>query len=590
MEREYLPLTPGEAADQGWDQVDIVLVTGDAYVDHPSFGAAVIGRVLERAGFRVAILSQPDWRSACDFQKFGRPRLFFGISSGNMDSMINKYTALKKVRNDDAYSEGGEPFRRPDRAVIVYAQRAREAFRDVPIIIGGIEASLRRFAHYDYWSDRIRRSILLDAKADLLVYGMGETQVVHIAERLAGGEEISGIRDIRGTLFSPRERENLTPGDSVILPSFEEVAHDPARYNRATRLIYENADPHTARVLIQYHGDRPVVQPPPPLPLSEKQMDAIYDLPYNRKPHPAYKRPIPAYEMIKNSITIMRGCFGGCSFCSIALHQGTRIQQRSERSILREVKTIASGPGFDGTITDLGGPTANMYGMKGMKEERCGRCTRLSCLYPQICPNLDTDHSRLMGLMDKVRHTEGVRHLFIASGIRMDLALRSERYIREIAFYHTSGHLKVAPEHVSRQVLQFMRKPDREVFEAFHVMFQRFSREAGSEQYLVLYLITSHPGTTLDQALELALYLKARGFRPRQVQDFLPSPMSIATAIYVTGRDPFTGENAAVPRGERERRLYRALAQYFDEENRKLIRRSLQRLGKDEWLHRLLSQ
>jgi uncharacterized radical SAM protein YgiQ len=587
MNETCLPCTSEEVRARSWDEVDIVLVTGDVYVDHPSFGTAVIGRVLEEAGFRVAVLSQPGWNDSRDFERYGRPRLFFGISSGNMDSMINRYTALKKIRNDDAYSEGGEPFRRPDRAAVVYAQRAREAFRDVPIVLGGIEASLRRFAHYDYWSDRIRRSILLDAKADLLVYGMGESQVAAIAERLAAGEGVAAIRDLRGIMFAPLEREDFVPDHAVPLPSFEEIARDKEAYNIATMLVYEHANPFRAKTLVQYHGNRPVVQLPPPLPLSEEEMDRIYDLPYTRKPHPSYQRPIPAFEMIRNSIAIMRGCFGGCSFCSIALHQGSFVQQRSESSVVREVERCASDPNFDGTITDLGGPTANMYGMKGRDLERCASCNRLSCLFPRHCSNLNTDHDRLIELMKKVRRVRGVNHLFIASGIRMDLANLSERYIREIASHHTSGHLKVAPEHVSPGVLNLMRKPALRTFEDFYRLFSRFSREAGKEQYLVPYLIASHPGTTLERALELALYLKDHGYRPRQIQDFLPSPMSVATAMYYTGKDPISGKAVAVPRGEREKKLYRALVHYFKEENRDLICRSLRRLGKEEWAERL---
>jgi uncharacterized radical SAM protein YgiQ len=584
-----LPILRTEIAERDWDEVDIVLITGDAYVDHPSFGTAVIGRVLEAQGYRVAVLSQPDWHGTDDFRRFGRPRLFFGISSGNMDSMINKYTALRKVRNDDAYSEGGRPFKRPDRAAIVYAQRAREAYGGVPVILGGIEASLRRFAHFDYWSDSIRRSILLDAKADLLVYGMGEGQITEIAGRLARGESIHEMRNVRGTIFSPGERDKHEPEDAVTLPSFEEVAAHPASMARATRILYENANPFWARGLVQYHGKRPVIQTPPPLPLSEGEMDAIYELPYTRRPHPLYREPIPAYEAVKHSVTIMRGCFGGCSFCSIALHQGPFIQNRSENAVVREVERMTSNPRFDGTVTDLGGPTANMYGMRGLEGELCKRCTRFSCIYPRFCPNLNADHGRLIELMKRVRNTSGVDRLFIASGIRMDLALVSEAYVRAVAVHHTGGHLKVAPEHVSDQVLKAMRKPGVGVFEAFQRLFLRFSREAGKKQYLVPYLIASHPGTTLDHALELALYLKGHGLRPRQIQDFIPSPMSVATAMYVSGRDPFSEKPLSVPGGEREKRLYRALAHYFKPENREIISTSLRRMGRGAIVRKLLS-
>jgi uncharacterized radical SAM protein YgiQ len=589
MKESFLPLSTEELKNRGWDQVDVVLITGDAYVDHPSFGTAVIGRVLERAGYRVAVLSQPDWHSKAEFQKFGRPKLFFGISAGNMDSMVNRYTALKKVRNDDAYSEGGAPFRRPDRSVIVYAQRAREAFGDVPVIIGGVEASLRRFAHFDYWQNRIRRSILLDARADILVYGMGEGQVTEIADSLAQGERIDTIRDTRGTLFALDEGEHPPYENGVVLPSFKEISEDHDHFNRATRLIYEHANPYTGHHLIQYHGRRPVVQLPPPPPLTEQEMDEIYDLPYTRKPHPAYSQPIPAYEMIKNSITIMRGCFGGCSFCSIALHQGKFVQSRSVHSILQEAEHLARDRSFDGTITDLGGPTANMYTMKGADEKHCESCSRLSCIYPGICANLKTDHSRLIALMEQVKSLRGVKNLFIASGIRMDLALRDRAYIAEIAKRYTSGHLKVAPEHVSKPVLDVMRKPSKEVFERFRDLFDTYSDQAGREQYLVPYLIASHPGTNIDRALELALYLREQGYRPRQIQDFLPSPMSMATAIYLTGKDPLTGKEVPVPQSEGEKRLYRTLLHYFKKENREIIRRSLLRLGRGEFVKRLLT-
>ena len=585
---QFLPLTAEEVRERGWDYVDVVLITGDAYVDHPSFGTAVVGRILEKAGYRVAILSQPDWHSKKAFQTFGRPRLFFGISAGNMDSMVNRYTALKKVRNDDAYSEGGAPFKRPDRSVIVYAQRAREAYGDVAVVIGGVEASLRRFAHFDYWQNRIRRSILLDSRADLLVYGMGENQVVSIADRLAQKEDISRIRGVRGTLFALREGEKIPFEDGVILPSFEEVSENHNHFNRATRLIYEHANPYTSSPLVQYHGKRPLVQLPPPLPLSEKEMDAIYDLPYTRKPHPAYTQQIPAYDMIKHSITILRGCFGGCSFCSIALHQGKFVQSRSAGSILREAEKVAGEYGFSGTITDLGGPTANMYNMKGMDGKRCANCSRQSCIYPGICTNLNLDHGRLINLMKKVGSVKGVKNLFIASGIRMDLALRDKRYIAEIATHYTSGHLKVAPEHISKTVLKVMRKPSHRVFEEFRRLFDAYSMQAGKNQYLVPYLIASHPGTNIDSALELALYLKKWGYRPRQIQDFLPSPMSLATAMYLTGRDPVTGDAVSVARGEGEKRLYRTLLHYFKKKNREYIKRSLLKLHKGEFVKKLL--
>jgi len=573
---DFLPLTAREVKDAGWDSVDIVLVTGDAYIDHPAFGIAVIGRALESEGYRVAILSQPDWRTSHDFKRFGQPNLFFGISSGNMDSMVNKYTALRKVRNDDAYSEGGRAFKRPDRAVIVYAQRAREAYRNVPIILGGVEASLRRLAHYDYWSNSVRRSILLDAKADLLVYGMAERQITEIANRLSKGEKIHDIRNIRGSLFAlgEREAENGAQVGTIELPSFEEVRDDPDAFNRATRIVYENTNPYTASSLLQRHAKRAVVQTPVPFPLSQNEIDRIYTFGFSRRPHPSYKKPIPAYEMIKSSVTIMRGCFGGCSFCSIALHQGRFVQSRSPDSVLSELRWLAGSPNFPGTITDLGGPTANMYMMEGKNKKTCRRCTRQSCLYPDICTNLNTDHGPLLALMKAGFNIRGIRNLFVSSGVRMDLALKSKKYIKQLTTRHTCGRLKVAIEHVSDQVLGAMRKPGTGFFEKFSNLFYLYTHKAGKRQYIIPYLIVSHPGTTLESAVQLAVYLKNHGLRPREVQDFLPTPMSIATAMYHTGKDPFTGKKMHVARREREKRLFRALAQYYKPENQAVFRRT----------------
>jgi len=581
---DFLPLTVEEVDAAGWDSVDIVLVTGDAYIDHPAFGIAVIGRVLEAEGYRIAVLSQPDWQSVYDFRRFGRPRLFFGISSGNMDSMVNKYTALRKVRNSDAYSEEGRPSRRPDRAAIVYAQRAREAYSNVPVILGGVEASLRRLAHYDYWSDSVRRSVLLDAKADLLVYGNAEQQIKEITCRLSQGENVRTIRNIRGTLFAIGEQENNAADSSnaVEMPSFEKVRDDPDAFNRATRIAYENTNPYASRTLLQRHAKRAVVQTPPPLPLSRKELDRIYELPFSRKPHPQYEKPIPAYEMIKSSVTVMRGCFGGCSFCSIALHQGRFVQSRSSDSVLSELKQLAGSKDFSGTITDLGGPTANMYMMGGKNLRICSRCTRQSCLHPDICANLSTDHRPLLALMSDSSKIRGIRNLFIASGVRMDLALRSSEYIKQLSTHHTGGHLKVAIEHVSDHVLTAMRKPGIGAFEKFKKLFDLYSRKAGKRQYIIPYLIVSHPGTTPESALQLAVYLQKHGLKPREVQDFLPSPMSVATAMYHTGKDPFTGEKLYVARGEKEKRQFRALAQYYKPENRALFRQALRKKPKGD--------
>jgi uncharacterized radical SAM protein YgiQ len=580
-----IPTTREEMKKRGWSSPDVLLVTGDAYVDHPSFGVAVIARVLEAAGFRVAVLSQPDYHSAEEFKKFGKPSLFFGVSAGNMDSMVCKYTALGKVRNNDAYSESGTPFLRPDRATIVYAQRAREAFRDVPVVLGGVEASLRRLAHYDYWDNRIRRSILLDAKADLLVYGMGESQVLDVAGRLAAGESMDRIRDVRGTLFALSERESADlKGSSgglspLLLPSFEEVRESPGRYNEATRLVYASAHPLRARTLIQLHGKRAVIQLPPALPLGTGALDGIYRLPFSRRPHERYRSPIPAFEMIRDSVTITRGCFGGCSFCSIALHQGPVIQSRSERSVLEEVVNIAGEGDFRGTISDLGGPTANTYRMGPLDDRICRRCERLSCLYPRICSNLNTDHGPLIRLLEDARSPENVSRVLVASGIRMDLALREPAYIRAVASHHTGGHMKVAPEHVAEEVLRCMRKPPREVFERFEQIFTSSSEAACREQYLLPYLISSHPGTDLNAAIELARYLKAKELRPRQIQDFLPSPMSLATAMYHTGHDPIDGRKVRVPTAEREKRLFRALTLYHASASEKIIAGALKRMN-----------
>ncbi|HHE04899.1 MAG TPA: YgiQ family radical SAM protein [candidate division WOR-3 bacterium] len=579
---EFIPVTPEESRLQGWDKIDIVLITGDAYIDHPSFGIAILARVLKSAGFKVAIIPQPDWRSLDDFKRFGRPRLFFGISSGNMDSMVNKYTSLKKVRNDDMYSEYGKPFKRPDRAVIVYTQRVKEAYRDVPVVIGGIEASLRRLAHYDYWSNSVRRSILLDSKADLLVYGMGESQIEEIAKRLNSGENIENIQNIRGTVFPLGKNDKLTPlkdFEYTELPSYEDIVRDKRLFNEATLMLHNNSNPHSASALIQQHDTRRVVQLPPAIPLSQSEIDKIYSLPFTRLPHPIYKGPIPAYETIKHSVTIMRGCFGGCSFCSITVHQGRIIQSRSEESILNEIKKITTDKRFKGTISDLGGPTANMYKMGCKDRETQARCKRLSCMYPSICKKLKKDHKPLINLMKKAREIDGVKHLFISSGIRMDLALTDKNYIREIVFNHVSGHLKVAPEHVSKKVLRYMFKPNNNIFDNFIRLFYTYSKEAGKEQYLIPYLISSHPGADLEAELELALYLKEKNLRPRQIQDFLPTPMDIATAMYYTEIDPIGGDNIYVAKKESEKKLHRAIIQFFKKENREIVKRALKTIG-----------
>ena len=640
----------------GWDCCDVIIVTGDAYIDHPSFGMAIVGRALEAQGLRVGILAQPDWQSAEAFRELGRPRLFFGITAGNMDSMVNRYTSDKRVRSDDAYTPDGEAARRPDRSVIVYAQRAREAYRDVPIIIGGIEASLRRIAHFDYWSEKVRRSVLLDAKADLLVFGNGERQIMEIAARLEAGEPIGALTDIRGTAFVQRtvpadqleidsthldapgplnpppdpyamtptaaaervpgtaaaaERAAGTRGTAIAepsekvvrfarrvpnaarehsvirLPSYEQVVADPVLYAHASRILHMESNPGNARALVQRHGAQDVWLNPPPIPLSTAEMDWVYDLPYQRRPHPLYgKRNIPAYKMIRFSVAIQRGCFGGCTFCSITEHEGRIIQSRSEDSVIREVEAIRdSVPGFTGVISDLGGPTANMYRLACKSTEIESACRRPSCVFPGICPNLNTDHSALIALYRRARTLPGIRKVLIASGVRYDLAVESPEYVKELAQHHVGGYLKIAPEHVREGPLAMMMKPGVGSYERFKELFDRYSREAGKEQYLIPYFIAAHPGTSDEDMLELALWLKRNGFRADQVQAFLPSPMATATAMYHTGRNPLkritrTSAPVAIPKGLRIRRLHKAFLRYHDANNWPELREALRRMGR----------
>jgi uncharacterized radical SAM protein YgiQ len=579
----FLPMTPGEVDARGWDSVDVVFVTGDAYVDHPSFAMALLGRVLEANGFRVAVLSQPPWQDAGAFRRFGRPRLFFAVSAGNMDSMINHYTANRKRRNDDAYSPGGRIGLRPDRATNVYAQRCREAFPGVPVIAGGVEASLRRIAHYDYWSDIVRPSVLVTSKADLVAFGMGEDTILTIARRLAAGESVKALRDLRGVAWLAGAREQQEPildtdGSTIAtieLPGFEIVRSDKPAFARMTKLLHDETNPMNGRRLVQRHGERLVVINPPAMPLDEAQMDAIYDLPFTRRAHPSYGEPIPAHAMIKDSVTIMRGCFGGCTFCSITMHQGRIIQSRSKDSILREIRSMTEDPEFRGHVSDIGGPTANMYRMRCTKPEVEKICRRLSCVHPTICKLLGTDHSPLVELMKEARAIEGIRSIRISSGIRMDLAARSEEYLDELAAHHVGGHLKVAPEHVSEKVLGLMKKPVSVSFDAFAEGFAKASRKAGKEQYLVPYFIASHPGSGVAEMIELAVFLKQRGYRPRQVQDFIPAPMDIATCMYHTGLDPTTMKPVDTARKLEDRVVQRALMQFFEPRNWFVVRRAL---------------
>jgi len=579
---DFLPLSPEEVGARGWEQVDVVFVTGDAYVDHPSFAMALLGRLLESEGYRVAILSQPDWRSCQPWRAFGRPRLCFAVSAGNLDSMLNHYTAARKVRNDDAYSPGGQIGRRPDRATLAYCQRAREAFPDVPIVAGGVEASLRRLTHYDFWSDKLRRSIVLDAKPDLLVYGMGERALVEIVRRLDAGQSVRELRELRGVAYRLGARET-PPDDALRLPSHEEVCADRQAFAEMTRQAHLETNPFNARRLVQYHGREAVVINPPAMPLDEAEMDRVYGLPYRRRPHPSYgDQPIPAFQVIRDSVQIMRGCFGGCAFCSITAHEGRVIQSRSRQSVLEELRRMAAERKFSGVVSDLGGPTANMYRMHCRRPEVRARCRRLSCIDPTICKLLSTDHGPLVELMRAAREVPGVKRVFVASGIRMDLARLSPDYVRELAQHHVGGLLKVAPEHCSAEVLRRMKKPSIDEFLRFAEMFRRASTEAGKEQYLVPYFIAGHPGCTVEMMIELAQFLHRTGFRPDKVQDFIPNPMDLATAMYYTGLDPLTGEEVYVARSGRERRMQRALLQYFKPENYGDVREALTAAGRTD--------
>jgi uncharacterized radical SAM protein YgiQ len=602
----FLPMSRSEMDALGWESCDIVLVTGDAYVDHPSFGMAIIGRLLEAQGFRVGIIAQPDWQSAEPFQALGRPTLFFGVTGGNMDSMVNRYTADRRLRHDDAYTPGGEGGKRPDRCAIVYAQRCREAFKDVPIVLGGIEASLRRIAHYDYWSDKVRRSVLADAKADLLLYGNAERAVVEVARRLAAGEAPSDLHSIRGVALFRRVPAQVTelhaddlesadeaagrhPGDVVIrLPSYEQVVADKEAYARASRVLHRESNPGNARPLVQRHGDRDLWLNPPPIPLATAEMDAVYDLPYARAPHPSYgDAKIPAWDMIKFSVTIMRGCFGGCTFCSITEHEGRIIQNRSEASILREIERIRDKtPGFTGVISDIGGPTANMYRMACKDPKVEAACRRPSCVFPEICPNLNTSHDELIRLYRKVRETKGVKKVMVASGVRYDLAVTSPEYVKELVTHHVGGYLKIAPEHTERGPLDKMMKPGIGAYDRFKEMFDAAAKQAGKKYYLIPYFIAAHPGTTDEDMMNLALWLKKNRYRADQVQTFLPSPMATATAMYHTGVNPLRGvrhgasEKVTAVKGLTQRRLHKAFLRYHDPENWPLLREALRRMGR----------
>ena len=634
----------------GWQQCDVIIVTGDAYVDHPSFGMAIIGRVLEAQGFKVGIIAQPDWHSTRDFEALGAPRLFFGVTGGNMDSMVNRYTSDRRVRSDDAYTPGGLGGKRPDRCVIVYSQRIRECYKAVPIVIGGIEASLRRIAHFDYWSEQVRRSVLVDSKADLLVYGNAERQIGEIARRMDQGSMLGDITDLRGTVYlrrgmpagwveidssevdipgalnppvdpyaSEEQRRaagasasaaaagpatgvaqnivkfyrkvpNSQRGRSVIrLPSFEQVSTDAVLYAHASRILHLESNPGNARALVQRHGPWELWLNPPPIPLATADMDAIYELPYARRPHPKYgSEKIPAYHMIRFSVAIQRGCFGGCTFCSITEHEGRIIQSRSEDSVIREIETIRDKvTGFTGVISDLGGPTANMYRLHCKSPEIESACRRPSCVFPGVCPNLNTDHAPLINLYRRARALKGVKKVLIASGVRYDLAIESPDYVRELAMHHTGGYLKIAPEAIGEGPLSKMMKPGVGAYYKFKELFDKYSKEAGKEQYLIPYFIAAHPGTRDQDMLDLALWLKKNGFRADQVQAFLPSPMATATAMYHSGKNPLkritrASEEVVIPKGIKVRRLHKAFLRYHDPQNWPILRDALKRMGRAE--------
>jgi uncharacterized radical SAM protein YgiQ len=658
---KFLPTSRAEMDALGWDSCDVIIVTGDAYVDHPSFGMAVIGRVLEAQGFRVGIIAQPDWQSAEPFKALGKPNLFFGVTAGNMDSMINRYTADRKIRSDDAYTPGDVGGKRPDRASLVYSQRCREAFNDVPIVMGGIEGSLRRIAHYDYWSDKVRRSILVDAKCDILLYGNAERAIVEIAHRLAAKEPVQQITDVRGTAFIRREtpegwmqidstevdqpgrvEEHVNPymttqeqakaqGETcakeegagevaqaakplqfvpnpriklnrdrtvIRLPSYEQVKSDPVLYAHANRVLHLETNPGNARALVQAHGDRDVWLTAPPIPLTTAEMDWVFGLPYARSPHPGYadasgshegETKIPAWEMIRFSVNIMRGCFGGCTFCSITEHEGRIIQSRSEDSVIREIEEIRDRiPQFTGVISDLGGPTANMYRIGCKSPEIEAACRKPSCVYPGICQNLNTDHGPLVKMYRRARALKGVKKILIGSGLRYDLAVQSPEYVKELVQHHVGGYLKIAPEHTEQGPLSKMMKPGIGSYDKFKAMFEKYSAEAGKEQYLIPYFIAAHPGTSDEDMMNLALWLKRNGFRADQVQTFYPSPMATATAMYHSGRntlrkvrrDATMDDSVDIVRGERRRRLHKAFLRYHDANNWPLLREALKAMGR----------
>lgn len=580
----FLPVTPEKLLETGVSKPDFVYITGDAYVDHPSFGAAIITRLLQSKGYSVAVIAQPDWRTTRDFQRFGVPRLAFLVTSGNIDSMVAHYTAAKRKRSTDMYSPGGKAGLRPDRAVITYCRQLRKVYPDAPIAIGGLEASLRRFAHYDYWDDAVRPSILVDSGADLLMYGMGEHQVVEIADRLNRGESIRDITDVRGTCYLTDPVH--TPWGGVQCPDLAQVRRDKKAYAKATRQQYDQQDEITGKVVVQRHGDRMLVQNPPAYSLTQTELDAVYDLPYQRRAHPMYEKDggVPGIEEVQFSIAHNRGCFGYCNFCSIALHQGRRITCRSEASILREAETLTKMPGFKGYIHDVGGPTANFRLPACQKQATQGMCVGKKCLAPTPCKALQVDHSEYLHILRKLRKLPGVKKVFIRSGIRYDYVMADpdETFLKELAAEHVSGQLKVAPEHVSNHVLEKMGKPPIECYEAFQKRFYEITKSIGKKQYLVPYLMSSHPGSTLQDAIQLSLFLRAHGMHPEQVQDFYPTPGTISTCMYYTELDPYTMEPVYVPKSPQEKAMQRALLQYYLPQNRALVLTALRKAGRQD--------
>ena len=573
----FIPCSRKEMARRGWDELDVLFITGDAYVDHPSFGTPLLARLLESAGFKVGIIAQPAWQNPESCKIMGRPRLFAAISAGAMGSMVNHYTAAEKDRNADAYTPGGRAGARPNRAVIAYTAAVKGAFKGLPTVIGGIEASLRRLAHYDYWDNKVRRSILVDSKADLLLFGMAESAIVSLARRMQAGETIAEISDLRGTAYLARDR----PEEAVELPAYESVADSTEAYSTAFKLAAEQANPYSGKILVQPHAGRLVVINPPAMPLAEEELDRIYALPFVKQPHPMYTEPIPAYAQIRFSITSHRGCGGGCAFCAITHHQGKAIQSRSIESIEDEVDRLSRHPEFRGTITDVGGPTANMYALRCSNPEARAACRRESCLYPQICKHFDTRDNRAVKLLRKLREKPAVKHLFVASGIRFDLLDRQPDYFADLLEHHVGGLLKVAPESTSASVTRVMRKPGPEVFKKFLQRFRQQSGAHGKQQAVVPYFISAHPGCTLDDMIDVALFLKENSLRIEQVQEFTPTPGSLATCIYHTGRDPYTGETVYVPRDPVEKGLHKALLLYHLPEQRPAVLEALRRTGRE---------